>query len=251
MELLDMVLLDLDLRTLTDFRRLNKLAMQVVDSLPPYKKIFQHAPSTLRGSLSIGTARSITCPDLYEKLCTAECDCCGEDSGGYLYLVTFRRVCFFCFTEEQSFLPLLRSDVARKFALPFSEVAKLPSMMTIPGRYSRAKDPRGSKCYKRVVLVDNDAGLRAGIALHGDYYTMSKRARDMMDIKLQAYQDRLEASKKRDYLGEPRPPKTVDGIDGYSVNPKRFMGVVRVPVLDPRNGSPLLSALCQCCRRIM
>ncbi|KAF7590952.1 hypothetical protein BBP40_002204 [Aspergillus hancockii] len=55
----------------------------VVDSIPQYKAIIKHAPASLRGIISIGTGRWISCQDLHDKLCTAECDSCG-DFGGYL-----------------------------------------------------------------------------------------------------------------------------------------------------------------------
>jgi hypothetical protein len=81
--------------------------------------------------ISIGTGRWISCRDLYEKLCTAECDSCG-DFGGYLYLITCRRVCFLCFTEEPDYLPLLRADAIRKFGLHNEHMARLPAMKTVP-----------------------------------------------------------------------------------------------------------------------
>ena len=58
----------------------------------------------------------LLCLKLYEELSTAECDSCG-DYGGYLYLVTCRRVCFLCLTENPDYLPILRADAIRKFGL--------------------------------------------------------------------------------------------------------------------------------------
>ncbi|KAF2136590.1 uncharacterized protein K452DRAFT_237240, partial [Aplosporella prunicola CBS 121167] len=85
----------LDLRTLTDFRCVNQRAMQVVDSIFPYNAIIKHVRNALRGILSIETGRWITCEALFETLCTPQCESCGA-FGGYLYLITCKRVCYRC-----------------------------------------------------------------------------------------------------------------------------------------------------------
>jgi len=75
-ELLVLVLRELDLQTLTNFRRVNRQAMISVDAVPTYAILVRHAPNTIRDMLSLGSARFNTCLDLYEKLCTEECDIC-------------------------------------------------------------------------------------------------------------------------------------------------------------------------------
>jgi hypothetical protein len=54
------------------------------------------------------------------------------DFGGYLYLITCRRVCFLCFTEKPDYLPLLRADAIRKFGLHNEHTVRLPAMKTVP-----------------------------------------------------------------------------------------------------------------------
>lgn len=49
LELQQPVLAQLDVKTLTDFRRVNKRAMQVVDSLYQYRAIIRHGPVIIRG----------------------------------------------------------------------------------------------------------------------------------------------------------------------------------------------------------
>lgn len=93
---------DIDLGNLTDFRRVNQSAMELVDSIPQYKAIILHASAALRTILSTGSGSWISCWDLYDKLCTAEGEKCG-DFGGFLYTITCRRVCFICFTKTESF----------------------------------------------------------------------------------------------------------------------------------------------------
>src|SRR6266699_2232047 len=126
-ELVERILSQLDLRTLTDFRRVNRRATELVNFLPEYKTITTHARNALRGILSIETSRWITCSTLYEKLCTPSCEQCG-DFGGYLYLLTCKRVCFLCLSQDKLYLPLLPRHASRKFGLDRQIIEKLPRM---------------------------------------------------------------------------------------------------------------------------
>ena len=83
LELLHEIIHKLDIRTLTDLRHVNRRAMWLVESDPQYKTIRKHAFNALRGILCIETGRWITCEMLFNRLCTAECEQCG-DFGGYL-----------------------------------------------------------------------------------------------------------------------------------------------------------------------
>ncbi|KAL4795027.1 hypothetical protein BDV19DRAFT_389685 [Aspergillus venezuelensis] len=109
---------------------------------------------------------------------TAECDTCG-DLGGYLYLLTCRRVCFLCFTENPAYLPLAREGVVRKFGLKFkrssasssSSSPALPAMQVVPGLYS----PRGLKLANRLTLFDHDSAREAWITTHGSYASVTHK----------------------------------------------------------------------------
>ncbi|KAF2459722.1 hypothetical protein BDY21DRAFT_176813 [Lineolata rhizophorae] len=147
LELLQVLLAQLDLRTLTDFRRVNKRALQVVDSIPGYKAITTHAPNALRGILSIGTGRWITCETLHDKLCTVECETCG-DFGGYIYALTCKRVCFLCLSEHEAYLPVPFSLARRKFGINRQVLDTLPHFRSLPaqarasGRRNTIRRPR-------------------------------------------------------------------------------------------------------------
>ncbi|KAE8160860.1 hypothetical protein BDV40DRAFT_313535 [Aspergillus tamarii] len=118
----------------------------IVNSILQYRKIFTHAPGLIRGCLSVGTGSSYSCRELYETLCTAEYVSCG-DFGGYLYTIACRRVCCLCFTEGKDYVPPLREDAMRKFALGSNGLKALPFMKCAPGQYS----PRSIKCRARYV----------------------------------------------------------------------------------------------------
>lgn len=231
LEVLSATLVQLDLRSLTDFRRVNRRAMEVVDSVPQYKTIVVHAPASLRGILSIETGLWISCQDLYEKICTAECEQCG-DFGGFLYLITCKRVCFLCLSEEPNYLPLLRSDAIRRFGLNPNLVASSPHMRSIPGYYS----PNEKISRARLTLVDFEFARRAGIALHGSVSLMEQHVSHLANKRLEKYHERLS---RRVAGAEPNPrrPPSGDAWDGRSSNPRRFMAIVHAPWLNLRTKS--------------
>lgn len=242
LEIVHMTLIQLDIQSLIDFRRVNKRARLITDSMPQFKQILTHVPASIRGSLNIETARFFSCQDLYEKLSTAECESCG-DFGGYLYLVTCRRVCYLCFTEKPDYLPLLRKDVTRKFGLRLEHLAALPRMKSFPGCYS----PRELKRSTRTILFDHSAARQAGIALHGTVSAMEKYASDMAAKKMEVY---LTKTSLHTTPGRARrPPRTEDEFDGYSSNPKRFMAIICAPYLDARLGTPDWGSHCLACKR--
>ena len=198
LELIQDVLSQLDLYSLTTFRRINRRAVEVVESIPQYKAITTHALDALRGSLSIGTGHLISCETLYEKLCTAECEECG-DFAGYLYIYTCKRVCYLCFTDNENYGPLLRRHAMQEFGFGTQVLKTLPSMMSAPGRYS----PNDLKRPKSLILIDFESTFRAGIAHHGSAYALWRY--------------------RVSFTGRAR-PKLED--------PVRFMAVVRLPWLN-------------------
>jgi len=230
LELLQGLLSQLDLYTLTGFRRVNRRAIEVVESIPQYKAVTTHARNVLRGILSIETGQWISCETVYEKLCTAECEQCG-DFGGYLYILTCERVCFLCFSEGKRYLPLRRSHAIRKFGVNRQILNTLPCMRSIPGTYS----PNEKKCHERLALVDSESAYRAGITLHGSFSAMEQYVSNISAQKLQEFNRRTSqatAEGSRPTARRLRPPRTEDLFDGRSGNPMRFMAIVRMPWLN-------------------
>lgn len=231
LELLHETISQLDLRALTDFRRVNRRAAELVDSLPPYQAIVRHAQNALRGILALGTGRWITCETLYEKLCMSGCEECG-DFGGYIYLITCRRLCFLCFTRVRRYYPLLVSQASLMFGLDRSIVETLPCMKTIRGVYAVREVGTPSS-----VRVDYESALRAGIARHGSMEAMEKYVTDP-EIQ-EALPDRVEEMVRR--------PHGYHRQDFTNGNPHRFAAVVRVPWLSPTSGEVEWGFHCRGC----
>jgi hypothetical protein len=171
-ELLLQTVAQLDVRTLVDFRYVNRSAAELVDALQEYKHISKHAPNTIRGILAIGAGRWTTCEDIYEALCRSDCEEC-RSRGGYLYLPTCKRVCFHCFSENERYQPLRHEQAQLEFGLDRETVDDLPRIKIIPGSY-----------YRLLVVpdestqIDYQVGLNAGIARHGSLAAMKKYVAD-------------------------------------------------------------------------
>ncbi|KAF2666068.1 hypothetical protein BT63DRAFT_427867 [Microthyrium microscopicum] len=163
LELLQIVFTPLDLHSLSSFRRVNRRALHMIEALPDYHAIKIYALSALRGIAMLGLDSTITLSTLYQKLCTAKCEECG-DFAGYLYLLTCKRVCFLCFSRNEKYLPLLKSHAVRKFGITNKMINSLPHFKSVPGRYST----RGLKVAKPITLVDYESAYQAGLAHLGD-----------------------------------------------------------------------------------
>lgn len=168
LELLIEVLLQLDIPSLTRFRGLNRRTMELVNSVHQYTAIIEHCPNIIRAIVSI-QADGFDCSTLYRTLCTSRCFTCNR-FGDHLYLIDCRRVCYFCFTQRSGYFPLTSREAYRLFtpnAKPQSndksvrklfELAKPPSILSLPGRYCYAWTTRGGILQsKRLRLYDRRA----------------------------------------------------------------------------------------------
>ncbi|KAK3337776.1 hypothetical protein B0T19DRAFT_82409 [Cercophora scortea] len=150
-ELINQVLGMLDIPTLTNFRRVNQRAMHLVDSLPQYRRLWTFCPNILRAAISINAA-SFSCETLFQTLTREKCESCGS-FGGYLYLITCKRVCYFCFTRRKEYFPVSLTLAARQAKLQKKAFSHLPQVLSLPGRYTAiAKLSR-----HRVTLIDRQA----------------------------------------------------------------------------------------------
>ncbi|POR35733.1 F-box domain-containing protein [Tolypocladium paradoxum] len=244
LELLQEILCQLDLRTLTDFRYVNRRATELVDYLPQHRAITTHARNTLRAILGIGTGRWITCKSLCQKLHTPRCERCG-DFGSYLYLLTCKRVCFLCMSQDQLFLPLSPNRARRKFGLEYGDLKTLPRMRAIRGIYS----PNSKRVATRCILVDHESALRAGVARHGSLTAMNEYVAGKEAQKLHAYNATVVAAQQSGSCKRRRRPAVLDPFDGHSGNPFRFVAISRVPSVSRASGKVEWGFYCVGCRK--
>lgn len=223
LEIVNMVLVNLDLRTLANFRQVSQRALQAVNSLPHYRAIMIHAPNTLRGILSIETGSWISCYALYKTLCTAECKTCG-DFGGYIYIITCVRVCFLCLSTSKAYLPLTYPLARRLFGIDGQHLESLPHMTNLPGIYS----PNGKIVRYKRRFVDSTSVLDACARLC-----------------------RSDDAPAHDHSGRVTLHSSAAPFDGQSGNPIRFMAVVHAPhMLCDSDASELeWGSYCVACKR--
>jgi hypothetical protein len=171
-ELVQIVLLDLDLQSLTSLRRVNRRAMVTIDMLCQYSEIIAYASNSLRAALSINLGASISCRQLHTELCSQECIACGR-FGPFLYLLTCSRVCYVCLVEDPRFLPLTPRHARIAFGLSSYETGRLPTAITLPGIYSHKSTIRRT----RIALVDRTSSRLAGIRFHKSVEQMEEYVR--------------------------------------------------------------------------
>jgi hypothetical protein len=225
-ELLQGLLPQLDLCSLMRFRCVNRRALEILESIPQYKAIATHASNVLQGAVKTGAGQWISCETVYEKLYAAECEQCG-DFGGYLYILTCKRVCFLCLSEAANFLPLQPIQAIRKFAINRQILGTLPCMRSIPGEYSRRKQGH----LLRFDLVDRESAYRAGVILHGSPDAMEQYALNAFAQKLQEFDQRASkaAAEECRYPIHLSARPRMEPYDSRSANPTRFMAIVRTP----------------------
>jgi hypothetical protein len=209
-EILAMVLGQLDIQTLTKFRRVNRRAMQAVDLIRVYQQIVTRFPTALRAILSISTGATYSCQDLYHELQTPECRSCGR-FGAFLYLLTCRRVCASCFAGESLYIPFQASDLP--LAPCAHDLATLPSMRTIPGHYIPANIPYTGN----LILYDFLAWIKEYDARYGlsDAVRQPTEHRDLAE--------RTQCRQEAELLSS-RKPRNTEAL--------RFMAVIRAPVFN-------------------
>jgi hypothetical protein len=171
-ELILQVLLQIDIPSLTHFRRVNRRAMELVDSVPQYAVIVKHCPDIIRAILSI-QADAFDLGTLYITLSTSRCSTCRR-FGDHLYLIHCRRVCYLCFVLRPEYFPLTIGQASRFFAPDATQrcnginarqrlaVANPPSVLSLPGRYCTAwGSDGGNLARKRQRLFDRRAVVRS------------------------------------------------------------------------------------------
>jgi hypothetical protein len=225
-ELLQGLLPQLDLCSLMRFRRINRRAIEIVEFIPQYRTIATCASNVLQGALRTGAGKWISCETVYEKLCAAECEQCG-DFGEYLYILTCKRVCFLCLSKNEKYLPLLGSHAIRKFGINHQILRTLPCFTSIPGEYSKWEEKHRSPSE----LVDRESAYRAGVVLHGSPDAMEEYASNALAQELQEFDQRASeavAKGSRSFISRRERP-TNELPEGRSRSGMRFMAIVRIP----------------------
>jgi len=68
----------LDIKSLTDMRRVSQFTRSTIDGMHQYKELYEHAPQALRAVLSMGVSANTELFRLRESLTDMECYYCKE-----------------------------------------------------------------------------------------------------------------------------------------------------------------------------
>ena len=256
MELWTTVLLGLDLQSLTVFRSVNQRARSLVDNLPFYKDIIQHAPNIIRAALSLKLARWLHCRPLYRALCSQACVLCG-DFGAFIYLLTCSRACTSCLQGKRQFRMRSLSNAEAIYGLSEEALSLLPTCLSTRSLCSRYTGIWPT----RVTFVDEESARRAGIMLHGsadmmDEYVLSKSAERQILHAQEQIKRRLAGQQgARQILANPNPvvPKypVLTRVNLYGIRDYDAIilaGSIRAPYLDQENGTVEWGLSCVACR---
>lgn len=244
LELLQLILARLDLRSVMNVRYVNRRCADLVDSLPELRTIARHGQNALRGSLAINTAATISVEKLHQQLFKKSCENCGAFAP-YLYLITCARVCFLCLSEADQYCPLGVDLIKRRYGLGPKAIQSLPRMRCVPGVYS----PNGGKIPRASALCDARSALQAAVTYHGsnddvNTYIENSQAASMA-LHHRKTQEAAESSSRSSRL---RKPATIFPFDRKSSNPLRFVAVIELPVISKTSKAVYWGFYCKACR---
>ncbi|KAF1845757.1 uncharacterized protein K460DRAFT_282437 [Cucurbitaria berberidis CBS 394.84] len=244
LELLHLILAQLDLISILNVRYVNKRCSDLTDSLPELQAIARYGQNALRGSLAINTAAAITVEKLHQQLFKKSCEKCG-DFAPYLYLITCARVCFLCLSNADQYCPLGIDLIKRKYGLNYSIIQSLPHMKCLPGVYS----PGGCKVSRAVVLYDAWSALQAAVTYHGSRDNLKTYIEKSHAESMTAYHRRTqEATEANLRLPRLRKPASLSPYDRKSANPRRFVAVIELPVINKSSKVVDWGFYCKACR---
>ncbi|RJE24998.1 hypothetical protein PHISCL_02649 [Aspergillus sclerotialis] len=126
----------IDIRSLLNFRHVNRRAQQIVRGTRGYEAVVTHALEALCVILRTNIASWFTLNDLFKALCTRDCRLCGS-FGGFIFLPSFMRCCFACIRED-SLPSILPYSVIKKCVKlsPSRLYSLVPTLKSLPGVYS-------------------------------------------------------------------------------------------------------------------
>ncbi|KAK2805004.1 hypothetical protein FQN51_001098 [Onygenales sp. PD_10] len=152
-----------------DFQSLSRICCvslrgkAVVESLPGYYRLVQHAPRMLGALARTRLIRFHSTSTLYQALLSERCRSCGE-FGPFIFLPTCERCCYECLHRNQSFWVIPTSMAEKCFKLTKHQLEGVPFMCGIPGTYSVGHHVSRKR---KVRLVSVRAAKEVAIKIHG------------------------------------------------------------------------------------
>lgn len=170
LELLHLILVMLDFQSLLHVSRVSLLGQVVVQPLPAYRDLMEHAPHTLAALGRTGLLGLHPATVLHATLLSEICVSCGG-YGAFLFLPTCERCCYECLRMNQSLWVIPTALAGKCFYLTPHQLKEIPVMRSIPGIYSVGH--RISR-QRRLRLTSVKAAKELGIKVHGSMANIAK-----------------------------------------------------------------------------
>ncbi|CEI60980.1 hypothetical protein FVEN_g2380 [Fusarium venenatum] len=169
-ELLLSVLDLLDFQSLSRLSRVSLLGKDVIEDLPVYSDMVQHAPETLATLGQTHLLGHHPATLLHSTLRQSKCVSCFA-FGGFLFLPTCERVCFECLYENQALRMTSPAMAKQCFGLTGDDLGRIPIMHSIPGTFGL----RFQFVHKQVEhLVSVKQAKKLALGIHGSAEELAK-----------------------------------------------------------------------------
>lgn len=169
----ELLLLTFDYLDFQSLSRLSRACLRgkaLVESLPAYREIMEHAPGAL---IALGKTRLLRhhpAPLLRRTLRSGKCVSC-LSFGGFLFLPTCERVCSECLGENYG-LRVIPLYVAKKcFRLTERQLGGMPVLHSIPGPYYVTCERTHRRVHRLVCVRE---AKRLAIDMHGSAEDVAK-----------------------------------------------------------------------------
>ncbi|RBR05895.1 uncharacterized protein FIESC28_11259 [Fusarium coffeatum] len=169
-ELLLSVIDLLDFQSLSRLSRVSLLGKYVIEDLPAYRDVVEHAPEAL---VALGQTHLLSYHPatlIYSTLRQSRCVSCFA-FGGFLLLPTCERVCFECLYENQSLRMTSPAMAKQCFGLTDQDLERIPVMHSVPGTFGL----RFQFAHKQVEhLVSVKQAKKLALEVHGSAENLAK-----------------------------------------------------------------------------
>lgn len=132
-ELLRQILFELDINSLGMLRRVNTITRNIVESLPAYVLLREHASDALRIMNATKCISYFPIRWLFDELRQPRCRTC-SDFGPFLYIPTVSRSCLQCNITRPEYRVAPLTDVMFHFGVTRNTLKSIPNIYPLPGR---------------------------------------------------------------------------------------------------------------------
>lgn len=133
----------------------------------------------------------------------------------------------------------------RKYGLKYNVIQSLPQTRSLPGVCS----PGGCKIPRALALYDAWSALQAAVTYHGSSDNVKSYIDNHQAESMALYNRRTQqVTLPRAKLTCIRKPASLFPYDRKSSNPRRFMAVIELPVIDKTSKTVNWGFYCKACR---